>query len=127
MAEIKKELYCIPTHLDVDKCKTNVNTNFADRTAMHIKSGLSEVIIEKPQRKDSNTSSSPRLKNKAPAAFQGTSNQILRDSIDKSKELTRSPTRVHARNNKDRNIKKEVYKQLMSVQGSQAKRNKLKE
>ena len=69
MAEIKKELYEIPKHLDVDNCKTNVNTNFADRTAMHIKSGLSEVIIDKPARKDSNTCSSPRLKNKAPAAI----------------------------------------------------------
>ena len=46
MAEIKKELYGIPKHLDVDTCKTNVNTNFADRTAQHIKSGLSEIIID---------------------------------------------------------------------------------
>ena len=46
MAEIGRELYGIPKHLDVDTCKTNVLTNFADRTAQHIKSGLSEIVVE---------------------------------------------------------------------------------
>ena len=70
MAEIKKELYGIPEHLDVDKSKSNANTNFADRTAMHIKSGLSEVIIEKVERKSST-------------------------GDERSKDLTKSPTRRH--------------------------------
>ena len=53
MADIKKELYGIPAHLNVDKIKQNQNTYFADRTAMHIKTGLSEVEIEKSEKEAS--------------------------------------------------------------------------
>lgn len=101
MADLKKELYGIPKYLDVDKIKFNTSTNFADRTAQHIKTGLSEVIIEKPE---------PKV------------------SSETGKEVTKNLMRSNpGRNKADRNLRKEVYKQLMSVQGSQAKRNKLKE
>ena len=52
MVDIKKELYGIPAHLNVDKVKQNQSTYFADRTAMHIKTGLSEVEIEKREEKE---------------------------------------------------------------------------
>ena len=46
VAKMKKELYAIPKHLDVDKIKQNQVTNFADRTAVHIKNGLTEVQLD---------------------------------------------------------------------------------
>ena len=52
IVDIKKELYGIPAHLNVDKVKQNQSTYFADRTAMHIKTGLSEVEIEKREEKE---------------------------------------------------------------------------
>ena len=85
MAEIKKELYGIPKHLDVDNCRSNIQTNFADRTAQHIKSGLSEVIIDKPVRKNSDTGESPGLKKENPNEILTTSIQSARDASDKSK------------------------------------------
>ena len=40
---MKRELYSIPDHLDVDKIKQSREACFADRTAVHIKNGLTEV------------------------------------------------------------------------------------
>ena len=97
MAEIGRELYGIPKHLDVDTCKTNVLTNFADRTAQHIKSGLSEIVVEpsvmleKQQR-----GNMPRVQNKNPASD--------------NKDLTRSPAGGRGRNSRDKNLRKEIYK-----------------
>ena len=42
---MKRELYSIPEHLDVDKIKMSKTANFADRTAVHIKNGLTEVQL----------------------------------------------------------------------------------
>lgn len=41
--KMKRELYAIPDHLDVDKIKQSRTACFADRTAVHIKNGLTEV------------------------------------------------------------------------------------
>ena len=41
--KMKRELYSIPEHLDVDKIKLSKEACFADRTAIHIKNGLTEV------------------------------------------------------------------------------------
>ena len=43
---MKRDLYTIPKHLDVDKIKQTTSTNFADRTAVHIKNGLTEVQLD---------------------------------------------------------------------------------
>ena len=41
--KMRRELYQIPDHLDVDKIKSSRQACFADRTAVHIKNGLTEV------------------------------------------------------------------------------------
>ena len=45
VARMKRDLYAIPGHLDVDKIKQSKVANFADRTAVHIKNGLTEVQL----------------------------------------------------------------------------------
>ena len=96
MAEIGRELYGIPKHLDVDTCKTNVKTNFADRTAQHIKAGLSEIVVEpNAMLEKQRQGNMPRVLNKNPAS----------DST-----LTRSPAGGRGRNPRDKNLRKEIYK-----------------
>lgn len=41
--KMRRELYTMPEHLDVDKIKQSKVAYFADRTAVHIKNGLTEV------------------------------------------------------------------------------------
>ena len=41
--KMRRDLYAIPSNIDVDKIKDNQVVNFADRTAMHIKNGLTEI------------------------------------------------------------------------------------
>ena len=43
--KMKRKLYAIPDHLDVDKIKLSREACFADRTAVHIKNGLTEVQL----------------------------------------------------------------------------------
>ena len=43
---MRRELYQIPEHLDVDKIKSSREACFADRTAVHIKNGLTEVQLQ---------------------------------------------------------------------------------
>ncbi len=41
--KMRRDLYTIPDNLDVDKIKQSRMAYFADRTALHIKNGLTEV------------------------------------------------------------------------------------
>ena len=43
--KMRRQLYSIPEHLDVDKIKLSREACFADRTATHIKNGLTEVQL----------------------------------------------------------------------------------
>ena len=45
MQKMRRQLYSIPEHLDVDKIKLSREACFADRTATHIKNGLTEVQL----------------------------------------------------------------------------------
>lgn len=91
MQEETRNLYMIPEHLDVDTAKENENVRFADRTALHLKNGLTEVVVEKRRVKPVNEHQ-----------------QLLKKRISKEE-------------------RKQVFSQLMSVQGSYAKRLQSKE
>ena len=41
--KMRRDLYALPEKIDVDKINENQVVNFADRTAMHIKNGLTEI------------------------------------------------------------------------------------
>lgn len=41
--KMRRDLFALPEHIDVDKINDSTVVNFADRTAMHIKNGLTEI------------------------------------------------------------------------------------
>lgn len=97
---MRRELYSIPENLDVDKIKSSREACFADRTAVHIKNGLTEVQLQNLAQNSANGSRQQR----------GIMQMITPGQHRMSKEA-----------------RKEIFKQLMTVQGSQARRLKAKE
>lgn len=120
---MKRELYAIPKDLDVDKIKKTTATNFADRTAVHIRNGLTEVQLDGPVTADNQGQGQTKQLH---IEIAGTNrSQMVTTNVPSKAGTVHQSQSTTGRMTKE--TRKEIFKQLMTVQGSQARRNKAKE
>ena len=107
---MRRDLYTIPDNLDVDKIKQSRMAYFADRTAVHIKNGLTEVQLNPIEG--------------GVSASQGQTKQMLVNTNGSERNTQHVTTNIktqvrsqsiHNQGRMSKESRKEIFKQLMTV------------